>query len=299
MKNVYLCKYKPKTMNYEEGYIMQKVVDWSLLNDGMTIPVSVCSLLSAWDETILTHGASKDIKVLIGGELYDAKLKNQNFAKHNWEGHKDVIQIRYGRQSALATKLRAVFKKSYDYLFAQKQLLGKSKRQILLPDDIHEYIRLYYTSSSSVLCMECCADAEYQQLANTLSTVPEEVYEVSEDDKFFMKDSSATVVQKDLLVKYRKMDRGIIRMLKKFYDYRDEITGEKIGEEYGESVVEAHHIDYFTRSQNNDSTNIIIISPNYHRIIHKNNPAFNRMKYQFEFPNGEVLPLKLYEHLKV
>ena len=29
------------------------------------------------------------------------------------------------------------------------------------------------------------------------------------------------------------------------------------------------HISYFTRSQNNDSTNIIIISPNYHRIIHK------------------------------
>ena len=53
-----------------------------------------------------------------------------------------------------------------------------------------------------------------------------------------------------------------------------------------------------TRSQNNDSTNIIIISPNYHRIIHKNNPRFNRKKYQFEFSNGEVLRLKLYEHLK-
>lgn len=53
-----------------------------------------------------------------------------------------------------------------------------------------------------------------------------------------------------------------------------------------------------TRSQNNDSTNIIIISLNYHRIIHKNNPRFNRKKYQFEFPNGEVLRLKLYEHLK-
>jgi len=54
-----------------------------------------------------------------------------------------------------------------------------------------------------------------------------------------------------------------------------------------------------TRSQNNDSTNIIIISLNYHRIIHKNNPRFNRKKYhQFEFPNGEVMRLKLYEHLK-
>jgi hypothetical protein len=38
---------------------------------------------------------------------------------------------------------------------------------------------------------------------------------------------------------------------------------------------------------------------NYHRIIHKNNPRFNRKKFQFEFPNGEVLRLKLYEHLKV
>ena len=54
-----------------------------------------------------------------------------------------------------------------------------------------------------------------------------------------------------------------------------------------------------TRSQNNDSTNIIIISPNYHRIIHKNNPRFNRKKFLFEFENGEVLKLKLYEHLKV
>ncbi len=38
---------------------------------------------------------------------------------------------------------------------------------------------------------------------------------------------------------------------------------------------------------------------NYHRIIHKNNPRFNRKKFQFEFENGEVLSLKLYEHLKV
>lgn len=285
-------------MDYDGGFIMQKTVDWSLLNDGMTIPTAACSLLRAWDESFLTHGKGKDVKVLIDGELYEAKLKNQNFSQSNWAGHKDVIQIRYGRQSALAMKLRAVFQRSYDYLFAQKQLLGKSKRQIPLPDDIHEYIRLYLTASSDVLCMECCAATDYQQLATMLSAVPEEVYEASDDDRFFMADKTASVVQKELLVKYRKIDRSIIRQLKEFYGYRDEISGERIGEEYGDSVVEAHHIDYFTRSQNNDSTNIIIISPNYHRIIHKNNPRFNRRKFQFEFENGEVLRLKLYEHLK-
>ena len=284
-------------MDFDNGFIMQKTVDWSLLNDGMTIPVSVCSLFKAWDESILMHGQSKDIKILIDGELYDAKLKNQNFVQSKWAGHKDIIQIRYSRQSPLAVKLRAVFKRSYDYLFAQKQVIGKSKRQIHLPTDQREYIRLYLTTSQDVLCVECCSNLDYQQLAHTLSTIPEEVYEQTDDDKFFMADKSASIEEKQRLVKYRKIDRSIILALKKFYDYRDEISGERIGDEYGDSVVEAHHIDYFTSSQNNDSTNIIIVSPNYHRIIHKNNPVFNRKKFQFEFENGEILRLKLYEHL--
>ena len=286
-------------MDFDNGFIMQKTVDWSLLNDGMTIPVSVCSLFKAWDESILMHGQSKDIKILIDGELYDAKLKNQNFVQSKWAGHKDIIQIRYSRQSPLAVKLRAVFKRSYDYLFAQKQVIGKSKRQIHLPTDQREYIRLYLTTSQDVLCVECCSNLDYQQLAHTLSAIPEEVYEQTDDDKFFMTDKSASIEEKQRLVKYRKIDRSIILALKKFYDYRDEISGERIGDEYGDSVVEAHHIDYFTSSQNNDSTNIIIVSPNYHRIIHKNNPVFNRKKFQFEFENGEILRLKLYEHLKI
>lgn len=286
-------------MDLDNGFIMQKTVDWSLLNDGMTIPVSVCSLFKAWDESILMHGQSKDIKILIDGELYDAKLKNQNFVQSKWAGHKDIIQIRYSRQSPLAVKLRAVFKRSYDYLFAQKQVIGKSKRQIHLPTDQREYIRLYLTTSQDVLCVECCSNLDYQQLAHTLSAIPEEVYEQTDDDKFFMADKSASIEEKQRLEKYRKIDRSIILALKKFYDYRDEITGERIGDEYGDSVVEAHHIDYFTSSQNNDSTNIIIVSPNYHRIIHKNNPVFNRKKFQFEFENGEILRLKLYEHLKI
>ena len=51
-------------MDYDGRFIMQKTVvstnrpvvstnrpvDWSLLNDGMTIPVSACALLKAWDE---------------------------------------------------------------------------------------------------------------------------------------------------------------------------------------------------------------------------------------------------------
>ena len=240
-------------MDYEAGFILQKDVNWSLLNEGLAIPVSVCSRFAEWDASILKHGASKMVKILIGDEFYEAKLINQNFDQRRFQGHKDIIQIRYSPNSLIAAKLRSVFQESYSYFFAQRQLKENYHRQLLLPSDIHEYIRLYITPNADVLCMECCTNVEYQQVASRLSVVPEEIYEIS---------------------------------------------GEKIGEEYGNSVVEAHHIDYFTKSQNNDSTNIIIISPNYHRIIHKNNPNFNRKKFQFEFNNGEVLKLKLFEHLR-
>ena len=286
-------------MDYDSGFILQKEVNWSLLNEGLAIPISACSRFSDWDASILKHGASKQVKILIDNEFYDAKLINQNFDKRKYPNHRDIIQIRYTPNSLIAAKLRSVFQESYKHLFAQRQLEENRHRQLVLPSDINEYVRLYLTPSADVLCMECCTNVEYQQAAKRLSAVPEEIYEQSDDDKFFMADKYASIEERQQLVKYRKIDRSIILTLKKFYDYRDEISGERIGNEYGYSVVEAHHIDYFTRSQNNDSTNIIIISPNYHRIIHKNNPRFNRKKFQFEFDNGEVLKLKLYEHLKV
>lgn len=284
-------------MELSRDFIMQKRVDWSLLNQGMTIPVSVCALLKTWNKDILTHGYQLNIKVIINGKSFDAKLKNQNFIQENWEGHKDVIQIRYSPNSPLAKQLRAMFHESYAYFYEQKVVLGRRGR-IPMPENIHEYIRLFLVDSLNMIYVECCYNKDYEQLAETLRTIPEEIYEASDDDKFFMADNTATIIKKELLVKYRKMDRSIISMLKKFYDYRDEISGEKIGSEFGDSVVEAHHIDYFTNSQNNDSTNIVIISPNYHRIIHKNNPHFNRKKFQFEFLNGEILKLKLFDHLR-
>ena len=63
-------------------------------------------------------------------------------------------------------------------------------------------------------------------------------------------------------------------------------------------MIEARHIEYFTKSLNNDSSNILIVSPNYHRIIHKNNPVYNRQTKCFEFANGEQLALELNFHLR-
>jgi hypothetical protein len=48
---------------------------------------------------------------------------------------------------------------------------------------------------------------------------------------------------------------------------------------------------------NNDSENIIIVSPNFHRLIHKTHPVFDRNELTFIFQNGVKEKLKLNYHL--
>ena len=77
------------------------------------------------------------------------------------------------------------------------------------------------------------------------------------------------------------------------------MTGEKVGDEYNALVVEAHHIIPFTESMNNDTSNIIILSPTYHRIIHKAKPHFDHKALAFEFPNGLVEKVTIDKHLRM
>lgn len=72
------------------------------------------------------------------------------------------------------------------------------------------------------------------------------------------------------------------------------------GEAYGsECIVEAHHIEYFTQSLNNDTQNIIILSPTFHRIVHRYNPRFDREGLCFEFANGVHEAVRLDRHLRI
>ncbi len=58
-----------------------------------------------------------------------------------------------------------------------------------------------------------------------------------------------------------------------------------------------YFIEYFSKSQNNDRNNILIVCPNCHAIIHRNNPNFNKATNTFEFKNGIQLTLKHNKHL--
>lgn len=110
-------------------------------------------------------------------------------------------------------------------------------------------------------------------------------------------DKEASVVKKYKEISERKYDISKINALKKIYKYRCQICGINVGEEYGENLAEAHHIQYFTKSMDNSSNNLLILCPNHHALIHKSNPRFDYENLQYIFENGRVDRLKLNLHL--
>lgn len=66
---------------------------------------------------------------------------------------------------------------------------------------------------------------------------------------------------------------------------------------YNVNIVEAHHIEYFSISQNHIPDNIMILCPNHHRAIHKANAKYDRENNLFTYENGYVERILLDKHL--
>lgn len=110
-------------------------------------------------------------------------------------------------------------------------------------------------------------------------------------------DPSASIIESMMITKIRKLNRIIGTELKGLYDYKCQICGQNIGMDYGTRIAEAHHIDYFIKSLNNDAANQLIVCPNHHSVIHDVNPIFDRDKLIYIYPNGLKEGLKLNKHL--
>ena len=85
--------------------------------------------------------------------------------------------------------------------------------------------------------------------------------------------------------------------IKRLYGGCCQLCGENAFREFNADISEAHHIAYFSDSQNNDSSNIIILCPNHHRLIHKLNPKFDYNRGCFVFSENSELRIELDFHL--
>jgi 5-methylcytosine-specific restriction enzyme A len=282
----------------QEGlFIHKKEVDWSLLHQGLTIPVSIQVVLKQLIRDNLPRGTTRNIKIILDNNSYPVKLINQKFNVTKYPTHRDIIQIRYEPNHEIAKQLRSRFFELYNYMIKHRNVNNNDNSKVFvpIPEDMRQYVILYSTAFDDTFLFDYITSAESKTINTSIGLLTEEEFEVSSNCSRI--DLEANIYKKTKLVKIRKLDRSICDNLKLLYNYRCQISGERFGEQYNSDVSEAHHIDYFTKSLNNNSDNIIIVSPNFHRLIHKTNPSFDRNKLTFLFPNGTKEKLKLNLHL--
>ena len=281
-------------MEIVENYVYKKEVDWSLFNWGLTLPIENQVVFGRNMDRFLKRGESKSIKLYLDGKPYDAKIVNVNFDP-KFKRKNDTLQIRYNKD--FANVLQSYFFKSYQYIVNQKNIKIKNgdRTMIKLPEEFKDYLVIYTTEYDDSYVLETILAEDITAFKYTIEGQQERIAEASFNCD--IKDCSASFIETEKISKIRKLNRKIGDNLKLLYDYRCQICGKVVGEEYGSHVAEAHHIDYFINSLNNDSSNQMIVCPNHHSIIHDVNPVFDRNKKMYLYPNGRKEGLILNLHL--
>jgi 5-methylcytosine-specific restriction protein A len=278
-----------------ELYIYKKEIDWSVLHYGINIPVSIQYDFYENIKTSLKKGDTMNIALIIENKEYTAKLINIYFDQKKYPDHKDLLQIRYTPNSETAKEIRKIFYKSFDYLKVEKAKLDNSKKQLKTPENLREYLAIYSTPFNDKFLIDCITTEEKQNAIEMITDFTEEEFEF--DLNYNRIDEKATIIQKQKLVKIRKLDKSICESLKINYQFKCQICGNDFGKHYDAKIIEAHHIIPFTVSMNNNPENILIICPNHHRIIHKAKPIFDYKNFSYLYPNGLTENLKLNKHL--
>jgi predicted restriction endonuclease len=166
---------------------------------------------------------------------------------------------------------------------------------IKVPEDRKEYLAIYTTEYDDTFLLEPIVSSEIMALRQIVAGKTERNFEADFDSE--ITDEKASLSTQLQIVKIRKLNRKIGENLKLLYGYRCQICGRLIGEEYGSHIAEAHHIDYFVNSLNNDANNQMILCPNHHSIIHDVNPVFDRKRLIYIYKNGLEEKLMLNQHL--
>ncbi len=274
-------------------FLMKRPLQWSHLTSGLPIPRVFQELTYEILGRRLNAKDSMDVRIMFGGEIFNVKIYNINFNRGKFV-HSEILQFRYDNNHSLLDKLQDVFSEEYHYCLEAREARNNSdSSRVDISKHFETSLIVYGTSEPDLFIWE----PEFEGLSKEIETEIKQMSEEEFETVIVRTDPRATFKETQKLVKIRQLDTSIGNSLKRVYGYCCQMTGEHIGEQYGINVVEAHHIRPFTESLDNDTSNIMILSPNYHRIVHKAKPRFNRKTLSFEFPNGLIEKVKLNRHL--
>ncbi|MFD2168482.1 hypothetical protein [Tumebacillus lipolyticus] len=127
----------------EPGLIGRKKVDWSIFEEGTTIPQNVVQFFSrANDGRMPERGEVFYITLVVDEKEYKAELHNKK------RQGSDLTQIRYDSNKELRQVFLEQFQRSYAYIKPERERLLAMGRKpsVVVPDPIAEYLEFHETT---------------------------------------------------------------------------------------------------------------------------------------------------------
>jgi 5-methylcytosine-specific restriction enzyme A len=279
-------------MNNTNLFAFKKIVDLSLLTDGITLTYAFREMIYQQLPDMKTRGAKRKIQVILDNTIYDISLNNVAFNVTKYPNHEDILQFRYSVKSNLALEFQRVFNKSYTYLL-ENYIKGK---HIVLPANLKEYVVFYFTSQPDTFVAECILADDIREEYDAIKEYDE--MQVEDIINYYATDPKSGYKNRVANTKIRDYNRNIGETLKLMYQHKCQICGAEFKGRYDIDISEIHHIEYYSKSLNNNSDNLLVLCPNHHRIIHKANPEFNRDGLYYRYANGLEDKLTINNHLR-
>lgn len=137
--------------------IGRKKVVWSIFEYGSTIPNDFKTFFykaNACEE--IGVGKGKHVTLVYEGNIYQASLRNVD----QKSAGRETLQLRY-HSNELKDLMLTHFKHSYKYISARKPQDSGNKKQVVVPDELAEYLELYstdipYTYEMKLITVENC-----------------------------------------------------------------------------------------------------------------------------------------------
>jgi len=121
--------------------IARKQVDWSVLQQGATIPLEfIEEFEQANHGHHIARGERKEVVLLVGGDSYDAALVNVNRQVAS-----DTLRIMWTGSKEFRSLLTETFTTSLGYIEAQRSSNREDAGAVVVPDDKAEYIDFFQT----------------------------------------------------------------------------------------------------------------------------------------------------------
>ena len=155
-----------------DNFFYEKKVDWSLLKDGFSLPLTTHALLRNKTGFPLEIGEKHTINIVINGISFNAVLTNVDFDRKKYPNNKEIIQIRYSPNSDISQYFRKIFAISYQTISAQKNF---SSKQRINNTETPEFLRLYTTDKPDTFIGQAVAWNDNSK------SIKESKYNISQD----------------------------------------------------------------------------------------------------------------------